>query len=266
MNKKTISRRPIFVGFTYLLVLFAVTATNGPSCLAQKKSQPKTINFPSADGLEITADLYLVSKDKKTPMIVLCHQAGWSRGEYQEIAPKLNKMGYNCLAIDQRSGGQVNGVKNQTLAKAKADDKKTGFVDAEQDIVSALKYARKNYAEKELVLWGSSYSAALSLVVAGKHPKLCDRVLSFAPGEYFGRFGKSNTWVQENAKNIKVPVFITSAKNEFPRWEKIYRSIPGKKNQKFVPTTKGNHGSRALWNRFNDSKDYWKAVKTFLKK
>ena len=46
------------------------------------------------------------------PVLVLFHQAGWSRGEYREIAPKLNELGYICLAIDQRSGKGVNGVAN----------------------------------------------------------------------------------------------------------------------------------------------------------
>ena len=31
-----------------------------------------------------------------------------------------------------------------------------------------------------------------------------------------------------------------------------------------MPKTKGNHGSRALWSKFNDSNDYWHAVSKFL--
>ena len=34
----------------------------------------------------------------------------------------------------------------------------------------------------------------------------------------------------------------------------------------FIPETKGNHGSRALWEKFSDSSEYWQAVKPFLKK
>ena len=36
--------------------------------------------------------------------IVMFHQAGWSRGEYREIAPKLVAKGYRVLAVDQRAG------------------------------------------------------------------------------------------------------------------------------------------------------------------
>lgn len=231
---------------------------------AQNEDAFQTITFPSADGLEITADVYAPHEDKATPFIVLCHQAGWSRGEYREIAPKLNEMGFNCMAIDQRSGGAVNGVANMTLAKAKEEDKSTNFLDAQQDIVAALKYAHEELAEDKVILWGSSYSAALSLVIAGENNDLVDGVMSFAPGEYFGRFGKPNDWVQTGAAGIADPAFITSAKNEFPRWESIFDAIEGDTKQKFVPESQGNHGSRALWERFDDNGAYWESVTKFL--
>ena len=89
----------------------------------------ETITFPSADGLEITADLYL-KHPKASPMIVAFHQAGWSRGEYLEIAPRLNKAGFNVMAVDARSGGGVNGVKNETAERAKKAGKKTTYTEA----------------------------------------------------------------------------------------------------------------------------------------
>src|SRR3972149_6331103 len=76
----------------------------------------KTITFPSTDALLITADLYFVSDT--LPYMILCHQAGYSRGEYMETADKFCNLGYNCLAIDQRSGKEVNGVKNKTATLA----------------------------------------------------------------------------------------------------------------------------------------------------
>lgn len=80
------------------------------SSLLSADQEAKTITFPSKDGLTLTADLYIMH-DKSAPFIVLFHQARWSRGEYEEIAPRLNMMGFNCMAVDLRSGGQVNGVK-----------------------------------------------------------------------------------------------------------------------------------------------------------
>ena len=251
-----------------LTLLFATHAFSQTAAPADSNAKAETsfqsTTFPSEDGLEITGELYQASDDKKQPFIVLCHQAGWSRGEYREIAPKLVELGFNCLAIDQRSGGGVNDVPNETAKKAKAAKKPAEFADAEQDVVAALKWARANQADGKVLVWGSSYSSALALRIAGEHPELVDGVLAFAPGEYFIRFGKPKDWISRSARKIKVPTFITSAKNEFPRWEAIYNAIPADSKSKFIPKTAGNHGSRALWAKFDDSPDYWRSVKEFL--
>ena len=127
-----------------------------------------------------------------------------------------------------------------------------------------IEYAKQTYAKGKLILWGSSYSSALAIRIAGEHADKIDAALAFSPGEYFGRQGKSNNWIQQSAKKIKDPVFITSAKNEANKWSPIASVIPSSSLKKFVPKTKGNHGSRALWKKFKDSDDYWTAVKAFL--
>ena len=249
------------------LIIFSIAAMLFSANLAFSQQDAfKKISFESQDGLEITADLYMKHADKAKPFIVLCHQAGWSRGEYREIAPKLGEMGFNCMAIDQRSGKGINNVDNETAKRAETAGKGTAFLDAEQDMVAALSHARKNYADGKLILWGSSYSAALTLRIAGEQVDKVDGPLSFAPGEYFKRFGKPADYVQTSAKKIKAPVFVTSAKNEFKSWKPIFDAIEVESKTKFVPETRGNHGSRALWKQFDDSADYWQAVVAFLKK
>ena len=222
-------------------------------------------SFGSADGLQVTADLYFTKESNTdTPLIVLCHQAGWSRGEYREIAPRLNTLGFNCVAIDQRSGGTINRVANLTHMKAVAQSKTANFVTAEQDIVAAVKWVKSKHGTGKVLLWGSSYSAALVLRIAGERPDLVDGVLAFAPGEYFTRFDKPKDWIATSAKKISVPVFVTSAKDEANSWAAIYDAIPGESKTKFIPKTAGNHGSRALWRKFPDSAAYWTSVQEFL--
>lgn len=223
----------------------------------------ETITFKAEDGVEITAELY-ITHPNTAPFIVLFHQANWSRGEYQEIAPKLNAMGYNCMAIDQRSGGAVNGIPNKTKISATKAMKGTQYIDALTDMNAAIVYAKTNFAEGKLIIWGSSYSSALVLKIAGDQPEAIDGTLAFSPGEYFGRFEKPVDFIASSAKNITNPVFITSAKNEKGSWWKIYEAIDSENKHYFLPETSGNHGSRALWEKFNDSKSYWKAVKEFL--
>ena len=224
----------------------------------------ETVTFPSKDGLNITADIYL-SHPKDAPFIVLFHQAGWSRGEYIEIAPKLNTIGFNCMAVDQRSGGEVNGVVNATFKEAEKTGKGTTYLDAMQDMEAAIEYARAHYVKGKLLIWGSSYSAALVLKFAGDNPKIADGVLAFAPGEYFEKFGKGKTFITQSARNITSPVFITSARSEKELWFSIYQAIQSKNKVYFIPKTEGEHGSRALWESKRAHKEYWDAITSFLK-
>ena len=145
----------------------------------------ETVQFKASDGLEVTGEVTKPASGGSTA-IVLFHQAGSSRGEYKEIAPRLAKLGYTVLAVDQRSGNHFDGVKNKTAKRAKDAGKATAYTDALPDLKAAATYARDTLGAKKVVLWGSSYSAALAIVIAGTDPKLIDGVLAFSPGEYFG--------------------------------------------------------------------------------
>ncbi len=223
----------------------------------------KTITFKAKDGLEVTADLYL-TKDEKAPMIILFHQAEWSRGEYKEIAPKLNKLGFNCMAVDQRSGETVNDIANETFKRAEAKGLTTTYVDALPDMNAAIDYVKANYkSAAHTLIWGSSYSAGLVLKIASERKDI-DGVLAFSPAEYYSKMGKPKDWITSAAKNISVPTFITSNKMEKKKWWDIAAQIPEENRAYFLPTKIGKHGSRALWSKYADSAEYWKAVKEFL--
>jgi len=224
------------------------------------------ITFPSTDNLLLTADSYAPHASNTAPVIVLFHQAGSSRGEYDDIAPKLNQLGFNCIAVDLRSGEFSRGKDNETAIRASKAGLATRYVDALPDVITALQFAHKQYAGSRVIAWGSSYSASLVLKVAGDHPELADAVLAFSPGEYFSHLGQSKTWIRESAQNIRVPVFITSSKDEAQSWDAIYQVIPSSTKMRFIPTTQGNHGSRALWEKYADSSAYWNAVTDFLDK
>jgi len=227
----------------------------------QNIAQEKIV-FESSDGLKVTADLY-VTNPENSPFIILFHQARWSRGEYQEIAPKLSKLGYNSMAVDQRSGGEVNGVINETHQRAVKQNLPTEYTDAEPDMNSAIDYVKTKFGKaSKLIIWGSSYSSALVLKIAGERKDI-DGSLSFAPGEYFSNKGKD--YVTKNAINITKPAFITSAKNEKNNWWDIYNKIPSTQKSYFLPNESGQHGSRELWEKFPEHKSYWKAVTEFLK-
>jgi pimeloyl-ACP methyl ester carboxylesterase len=226
----------------------------------------ETLTFKAADGLLITADLYAPHPPETVPLIVLFHQAGWSRGEYAGIAPWLNTLGYNCLAVDQRSGETARGVDNETARRAAAAGKPTAYIDALPDMEAALSYARAQLGARTVLAWGSSYSAALVLKIAADHPDRVAGVLAFSPGEYFSRAGKPDNWIQSAAGHITVPVFIASSRNEAGKWSAIFAAIPSSNKVSFIPETEGRHGARALWDEYPDSADYRDAVRAFLQR
>ena len=124
----------------------------------------ETIQFKSKDGLRITADFYPVEQPKG--FILLCHRSHYNRGEYRESAPKLNKLGFSCLAIDQRSGMKVFGVINETSALAKQKGLSTGYLDARQDIEAAVDVAYEMNGNNPIFILGSSYPASLALMIS----------------------------------------------------------------------------------------------------
>ncbi|SDX91526.1 Dienelactone hydrolase [Ruegeria halocynthiae] len=216
-------------------------------------AQAEIVRFQASDGVVVTADFKTPDANAKT-VIDLYHMAGASRGEYLNIAERLNGLGYATLAVDQRSGGQFNGVQNETVATAGGGIE---FVDAIPDLVVASEWARETAGAQKVGVLGSSYSAGLVLVLAAKDRNFADAVMSFSPGEYYG----SGDYVAREVGKIAVPVFLTAARNETGLWTPLQAMITSPVIG-FIPNGSGRHGSSALDS--GDSAEYWAALEGFL--
>lgn len=221
----------------------------------------ESVKIYALDSLEISGFYYHVS-DTATS-ILLCHQAGWNKFEYDSIAVVLQSKGYNCLAIDQRSGGlmgEKNERINQTQIRALETDLPTDYLDAEQDIIASMRYLYNKH-KKPIILWGSSYSSTLALYNGIKNDSVA-AVIAFSPGDYFKKEKGSLVPI---LKNTEKPFFLTSSSEESAELGKL---IKGKKLNKlqvhFVPKGKGYHGSRALWAKNPGNEEYWQAINAFL--
>mgnify|MGYP001555224478 CR=1 FL=1 len=243
---------------TWLVVAW----TLGFASIASADPGFESIDFPTANGIEAHADLY-GSKEGSAPLIVVFHQAGWSRGEYREIAPKLAAKGYRVMAVDQRSGRGVNGVPNVTSKRASKKKLPSGYLDAYADLVAAVDYAKKHLNAQQVIVWGSSYSASLVIRLAAERAEHVRAVLSFSPGEYFKK-SEGPSYVARHAKQVKQPLFITSSKAERERVKPLFDASPASKKILFTPASAGQHGSRALWSKWSDHDVYWAAVNGFL--
>jgi dienelactone hydrolase len=244
-----------YVGVIALLVIAASSLT--PVARAQND-----VTLTAVDGVRIFGTFY-PAPNPSAPIILLFHQAGSNRWEYAAIAPRLVAAGFSGLAIDSRHGGQMWGHPNETVVRL---DHEASYLDALADLEAALAWARKENPSRKVIIWGSSYSSCLVFVLAAKHPGEIAGLLSFSPAEYF----QNKTFVHDAAAKVKIPVFITSAKDE--EEEESARSIfdasaGNKDSVLFVPNTAGVHGSstlRADRNR-QGAAENWTAVLAFLK-
>jgi dienelactone hydrolase len=221
-------------------------------------SEPVTLT--ASDGVKIYGDFYPAAS-KSAPYILLFHQAGSNRAEYAPIAPRLVKLGFNCLAIDQRSGGNMWGQKNETVEHLGHNGE---YLDALKDSEAALAWGKSQGANPKILVWGSSYSASLAFLLAAKHPEEIAGILSFSPGEYFA----DKNFVRDAASRVSVPIFVTSAKDteEIDAARSILAASPAKQKTQFIPKIAGIHGSSTLRADRNPKgeAENWRAVEIFL--
>ena len=231
----------------------------GPILISLAAEGQTIITFPSKDGLPIIADWYPAQKSD-APIILLCHQARFSRGEYREIAPRLNKFGFNCLAIDQRAGDRVNKVDNETAKFANEKGLKTDYASAEQDIVAAIKYLNEKY-KKRIIIFGSSYSASLALKIA-KENEGVGAVVVFSPAEYFD----DKTFVASHCAGLDKPIFATSSKEHADELNDLIKDVVSKLKVQYIPQSEGETGAKMLWSEKPGNQEYWIALMSFLAK
>ena len=208
------------------------------------------------DSLMISYERRHLSYDQ--PTLILCHQAGWSRGEYASTADTLYRLGLNCILLDQRSGKEVNGVENLTAERAASKKLDQSYEAAEQDMVAMVEWVNEVY-DGEVILVGSSYSAGLALKIAADHPDWVDQVVAFSPGEYYEGLN-----LAQSIDKLEVPCFLTSSKKESEEVQKLFEVIDSKKKVQFIPEGDGDHGSRVLWATIDNNAEYWAAFKRFI--
>jgi pimeloyl-ACP methyl ester carboxylesterase len=154
---------------TFFLVLYMSVSSLG---LAQE-----AIQITSSEDVQVYGEYFPV--DKSEFVVLLFHQAGSNaKAEYGEyIIPELMDHGYAVIAVDQRKGGDRLGGVNRTASQV--DEAELSYCDAYPDLVSTLEYADR--LKKKIVVWGSSYSAALVLKLAVDFPGKIHGVLAFSP-------------------------------------------------------------------------------------
>jgi len=214
------------------------------------------VTFSAVDGLKITADLYEININN--PYILLFHQAGYSRGEYRQIANKILKFGYNCLAVDLRAGGEVNYIQNHTALLAVQQGYSVDYLSSQKDIEAAIKWVKER-SKEPVVLLGSSFSASLCLLVAKNNPDI-KAVIAFSPGEFFA----PERTIQSEIKDFEKPVFAASSQRENKYVDELLSLVSPTNKTIFAPKNGGEHGSKSLWKSNPNNQEYWLALTMFF--
>ena len=175
------------------------------------------------------------SNNKK--VVLLFHQAGSNRMEYQPVLSALHVANFDTLTVDQRSGGNDWDFENATVKKLGGS---TEYAEAYPDLEAALTWAqRKKY--KTIIVIGSSYSASLAIMLASRNGDKLDAVAAYSPGEYFA----DKNWIKSAVKNLTVPLYITGSDTEKDRVNEV---LQWKKDQDITSyePEKSVHGASML--------------------
>lgn len=217
------------------------------------------VQLRAADGLAITGEMLAAANGHRRGTILLFHMAGSNLGEYAPIAPELARRGFDTLAIDQRSGGSGWGRRNETAARAGHDP---GYAAALPDLRAALAWARQRDANGRVLVWGSSYSAALVFLLAAEAGGAVNGLLAFSPGEYL-----SGVSVRAAAARVTCPAFVTGdgSSAEDSAAEALLAATHGSPRRQFRAEA-GAHGSSTLRTDRNPrgAAAAWAAVNRFL--
>ena len=198
------------------ILLATCVSIAGFAAHADEAAGPVTFN--ASDGATVHADYQ--PGEEGAPIIVMFHQARSNGGaEYAAIAPKLSAKGYSLLVVDQRSGGGKFGEENLTV---KMHGKSTKFCDAYPDTEGALAFAQEAAPGVPVFIWGSSYSAALTMKLAAEHGDEIAGAVVFSPAS-----GRSTKTCRANdyASKVSVPVKAFLPKSEMGSKGKKQRDL-----------------------------------------
>ena len=221
------------------------------------------VEIETADEARLFADVHLVEAGKSAPLILLFHQASANgRAEYASHIPRLLDAGYNVIVVDQRSGGDRFGGANRTVEARGGQN--TDYCDVFPDLEAVLQYAVDNEFSGPRFAWGSSYSAALVIMLGVDHAEALAGILAFSPasGAPMGDCQPNELFAK-----LSIPALILrpGREAEIESVQKQMKIIREAGLQVYVAAN-GVHGSSMLVAERveGDVEAHWKVVLQFL--
>jgi carboxymethylenebutenolidase len=207
----------------------------GDQMYSQEFNGPDTVSIQSGK-LTLKGLLWYPSGNGPFPSIIFCHGSyGGSdtihNPEYQLslLGPVFSRKGYIFLSLFRRGVGLSTGQgKNSTelMDKAFKDKGQEGRnevqiqqlqTDQLHDIISGLKYLRglNDVDKNRMIVMGHSFGGSLALLVAENDPSLKAVVVFAEAGYSWNRSPLLRARLISAVKNIKAPIMIIHAQNDY---------------------------------------------------
>lgn len=226
-----------------IVILFLVLAVGGAILYLgnrkQKTGEPLSINpetkieqregnrvdvrdvtFPASDGYAISATYRPGRSTLKSAALILVHQYGSTRHDFDAFIPRLQGAGYTILAYDIRGFGlSQNGP---------AD-----INDFPNDVRGAVEFLKKqpNVDKEKIGIIGASVGANVAFVSSGSIPGI-KAAVALSPSNT----GKRGVLLGREISNFSPHnIFIVSDEREKSDADFIFSLVGGKKEQKVYP-------------------------------
>jgi pimeloyl-ACP methyl ester carboxylesterase len=200
----------------------------------------EVVEIPLPDASSLYAVVHTAVADK--PLILMFHQAGSNvHGEYVSIWPRLQAEGFGYVAVDLRTGGQLYGDYNRSVAPRTS---LISLCDAYEDVESAFLYVKTRWPESSIVAWGSSFSAAHVISLASKFPDDIEKVVAFSPSSGGPmKDCKADAFLE----NLSIPLLLIRPESELeiPSVQEQFQLAVDSKHETFIARP-GYHGASNL--------------------
>jgi esterase/lipase len=169
-----------FLGIVILLLMLGCAqqnenAQNAGSLQTQNDAGSdamQKVSFTTEDGIKISANYWPSKSDKG---VVLLHMLGRTKETWASFPEKLNKAGFNAIAIDMRGHGESKGRDFRSFTTQQ-------WINALKDIKAAKEFlAKKGVDANSTYLIGGSIGANLSLNYAAQDNSI-KKIVLLSPG------------------------------------------------------------------------------------
>lgn len=184
---------------------------NAPATTTDKTENAavQKLGFDAPDGMQIVGAFYRATKEN-SPAVLMLHQYGGNRADYDRLARQFQANGIGVLAIDGRGFGESN--KRADGSKVAPSQSNETVAAMKSDVAAAVKFLgeQMNVDKRRIGIIGASYGSSLAIIHAADNAEI-KSVSLLSPGtNYFGNLPTEPAIEKYGAR----PVLIVAAEDD----------------------------------------------------